>query len=232
MPSVRESISIAQVQPGLLYFNPGCAMCVYKPDLSEKILGMLQAALGDVKLHSLCCHHDPQLPEGSVIINNCAGCDRRFRSLYEGVETTSLWEVLDGLDDLKLPDYDGMEVSVHDSCGYRHKPQVHAAIRSLLGKMGCVVFDVEFSGMRSACCGDNLYGHVPNEEVLARMNERAAQFPCEYIVNTCIGCTHAFGYAGKRPLYMPDLICGRITEPFTDSLDEYHNIVSCYTDEH
>ena len=45
----------------------------------------------------LCCHHDPCLPAGSVIINNCAGCDRRFRKLYEGISTITYREMLDSL---------------------------------------------------------------------------------------------------------------------------------------
>ena len=110
-------------------------MSFYKPDLPDPMLRLLQDHFGDVKPHRLCCHHDPGLPAGSVIINNCAGCDRRFRSLYEGIRTISVWEILDSIADLELPDWQGLTVSVHDSCSYRQKPQVHAAVRSLLRKM-------------------------------------------------------------------------------------------------
>ncbi len=232
MISVRKSVDINSLDPEKSYFNPGCAMCVYKPDNPGLIREMLKEHFGDVSFHNICCHHDPNLPEGSVIINNCAGCDRRFRSLYPGVDTISLWEVLDSFEDLKIPDHNGLTVSVHDSCSYRHKPQVHAAVRSLLQKMNIEIIETEFSGTRSVCCGDNYYGHVPNEQVEARMKERADQFPCEYVVVTCIGCVHAMTIGGKKPLYMPDLILGHITEPATDTLDEYHAKVNAYTEAH
>ena len=57
----------------------------------------------------------------SVIINNCAGCDRRFRSLYEGIQTISIWEVLDNIPALPLPTYDGLQLSVHDLLFFSQK---------------------------------------------------------------------------------------------------------------
>lgn len=215
---VREALA-----EGRLYLNPGCALSLYKPGVPQQMHDLLRDHLGDIKLHTICCRHDPGLLEGSVIVNNCAGCDRRFRSLYPGVSTISFWEVADALPDLPLPDHTGLHVSVHDSCGYRHKPQVHAAVRSLLVKMGVEVEDAELSGTRSVCCGDNLYGAVPNERVEARMRQRARQLPCDDVVVYCIGCVRAMESAGKRVHYLPDLLLGRPTEPMPDSLDEYHH---------
>ena len=102
------SISLSQIDRENCWFNPGCALSVYKPHAEEEILKLLNRYFGPVKPHNICCHHDPQLPRGATIINNCAGCDRRFRSLYEGIQTISLWEVLDQLPDLPLPWYDGL----------------------------------------------------------------------------------------------------------------------------
>lgn len=163
---------------------------------------------------------------------NYAGCDRRFRSLYPGINTISIWEVLDGIEGLALPDHSGLTVSVHDSCGYRHKPQVHAAIRSLLRKMHIEIVEAEFSGTKSVCCGDNFYGYVPNEQVEARIRERAEQFPCENVVVTCIGCVRAMTSGGKTPLYLPDLLLGRASEAMPDTLDEYHGRLSAYIETH
>ena len=80
-----------------------------------------------------CCHHNPKLKSGSVIINNCAGCDRRFSSIYEGISTITFWEIINSMD-IKLPNWNGLEVSVHDSCSFRKKPQVHEAVRNILKK--------------------------------------------------------------------------------------------------
>ena len=44
---------------------------------------------------------------------------------------------------------DGLTVSVHDSCSFRQKPQVHAAVRNILRKMNIKVVDSELSGTNS-----------------------------------------------------------------------------------
>lgn len=229
---IIPSINIGDIEPGKCWFNPGCAMSVYKPHLVQPLLELLRRRLGDVKLHDVCCHHDPGLPEGAVIINNCAGCDRRFRSQYPGIRTISCWEVLEGLEDAAFPRWEGLMVSVHDSCSFRQKPQVHAAVRSILKKMGIGIVESEHSGMKSVCCGDTFYSHIPNEQVTALHKKRAAQMPCEDVVVYCIGCVRAMTAGGKRPLYLPDLVLGRRTEPMTDSLDAYHGAVEDYIARH
>lgn len=84
MDGIRiPSIQISNIDMDKCYFNPGCTLSIYKPESGQKILDMLGKHFGPVRLHSICCHHDPKLPHGATIINNCAGCDRRFRSLYE-----------------------------------------------------------------------------------------------------------------------------------------------------
>lgn len=222
-PYIRESISLNQIDMRKCCFNPGCALSLYKPDVPEKMLKLLQDHLGSVKFHDVCCRHDPGLEAGSTIINNCAGCDRRFRSLYKGINTISYWEVIDSIPDLTLPDHSGLRVSIHDSCGYRHKPRVHRAIRSLLAKMNIEIVEAPFSGTESVCCGDNFYGAVPNEQVEERIRMRAEQFPCDNVVVYCIGCVRAMTSGGKTPLYLPDLLLDRTGEPMPDTLDEYHS---------
>lgn len=229
---IRESISINQIDKDKCYFNPGCALSLYKPDIPEKMLKLLQEHFGNVKFHNTCCRHNPGLEDGSTIINNCAGCDRRFRSLYKGIHTISYWEIIDHIPDLNLPHYSGLKVSVHDSCGYRHKPQVHQAIKSLLSKMNIEIEETPFSGTESVCCGDNFYGAVPNEQVEERIRMRAEQFPCDYVVVYCIGCVRAMFSGGKTPLYLPDLLFGRISEVMPDTLDEYHSKLEEYIQRH
>lgn len=232
MNSVRESISIENIDKSKLYYNPGCALNLYKEDEAKQMLHILEENFEGIKRHDICCRHNPNLPSGSVIIANCAGCDRRFRSLYEGVETISLWEALDSIENLNLPKYDGLKVSVHDSCGYRHKPQVHNAVRSLLKKMNIEIEEAKFYGENSVCCGDNLYGLVDEEVVSDRIIERANQFPCDDVVVYCIGCVRALQFGGKQARYLIDLILGLPTEKMTDSLEIYHKNLDKYIKAH
>ncbi len=228
----RDSLKVADLDPAKCYFNPGCALRLYKPELPPLMLEVLEQHMGPIHEHDICCRHDPHLPEGSVIISNCAGCDRRFRSLYKGIETISYWEVVDSFQDVQWPDYHGIRMSVHDSCGYRHKPQVHAAIRSLLKKMNIEVVEAEHHGTTSECCGDNFYGYVPNEVVEKRIKTRADEFPCQDVVVYCIGCERAMIDGGKTPRYLPDLLFGRESRTTADTLDEYHTALNAFIARH
>lgn len=230
-PYMRNSISLQDIDIEKCYFNPGCAMNLYKPEISQKMLELLHKNFGNVKPHNICCRHEPDIKEGTII-NNCAGCDRRFRSLYKNVNTVSYWEIIDSIPDLNLPNYEGLKASVHDSCGYRHKPQVHKAIRNILQKMNIKIIESEFSGTKSVCCGDNFYGCVSNEMVEKRIKFRADQLPCQNVIVYCIGCVRAMTSAGKTPYYLPDLLFNHITEPITDTLDEYHSKLVKYIDVH
>lgn len=225
---IIPSIRIADIDMEKCWFNPGCAMSIYEPYLIGPMLSLLQEHFGGIKYHDVCCHHDPDLPAGATIINNCAGCDRRFRSEYEGLQTITFWEMLDRVDGLKLPDYHGLTVSVHDSCSFRQKPQVHAAVRSILRKMKIEIVESAYSGMKSICCGDTFYAHIPNERIIELQKKRAEQMPCANVAVYCIGCVHSMTTGGKRPLYLPDLLFGYETELMTNTLDEYHGDLNEY----
>jgi hypothetical protein len=226
------SIHISDIDMRKCYFNPGCALSIYKPESEQKILNMLGKYFGLVQLHKICCHHNPQLPHGATIINNCAGCDRRFRSLYEGIQTISLWEVLDSIENLPLPDHTGLTVSVHDSCSYRAKPQVHAAVRSILLKMNIEIIESEYSGTRSICCGDNFYPQLSIEKVTDLQRKRAAQMPCQDVVVYCVSCIKSMAIGCKTPHHMVDLVLNEKTEPQEASIDVYHNTLNQYIDVH
>ena len=230
--TVIPSIDIKAIDMERCYFNPGCAMSIYRPGMPERMLDLLREHFGDVQFHDICCHHDPKLPKGATIINNCAGCDRRFRSNYEGIQTISYWEVLDGIEGLPLPDHRGLTVSVHDSCSFRQKPQVHAAVRSILKKMNITIVESEFSGTSSICCGDTFYGHIPDESVAELQRRRAEQMPCDQVVVYCIGCVRSMTVGGKTARYLPDLIFNRETEPMRNTLREYHGDLEGYIATH
>lgn len=214
------------------YFNPGCALSIYKPEMENRILAFLKENVGDVDMHKICCRHDPQLEAGSLIINVCAGCDRRFRSLYEGVSTISLWEMLDGLDTFSYPKYKGLQMSVHDACPVREKPQVHKAVRNLLGKMNIEVVETELHGTRSICCGDDFYGKLPIDVVRQQMKKRAESMPCDEVCVYCVSCIKSLYIGGKKPRHLIDLLTGETTEVQIYDTDKWHDQLQRYIDIH
>ena len=213
------------------YFNPGCALSIYKPAVENKILDFLNENYGEVQLHKICCRQNPQL-ESSLIINVCAGCDRRFRSLYEGISTISLWEILDGLNTYPFPDYHGLTRSVHDACPVREKPQVHQAVRNLLRKMKIDIVETEFHGTSSVCCGDSFFPLLPVEQVRLQMKKRADSMPCDEVCVYCVSCIKSIYNGGKTPRYLVDLLFGETTEPQIYDTVKWHEQLQTYIDQH
>ena len=216
----------------MMYFNPGCALRLYKSHLADRTLALLNERLGPVLPHEICCRHDPLLPAGSVIVNVCPGCDRRFRSLYGGVSTVSLWEVLDGLAGLALPDYRGLRLSPHDACPVRERPDVHRAVRSLLQKMNIEIVEPARRGARSACCGDDFHGKLPPGEVRLLMKRRAEEMPCRDVCVYCVSCVKAMAIGGRTPHHLLDLIFGEPTDPGEPGTGRWHEQLEEYISAH
>lgn len=211
-----------------LYFNPGCALSIYKPERVLQILDYLKKIFPFIKLHQSCCHHKPGLPTGSVIINVCAGCDRRFSSLHKGISTVSLWEIIDEFNDFPFQNYNGMRVSIHDPCPVRNKMVVHKAVRNLLKKMNIEIIETSQHGTSSVCCGDSLYLSCDSKEIHAAMKKRADSMPCEDVVVYCVSCIKAMSVGGKIPHHLVDLLFHEATQPQECSVNEWHDVLDAY----
>ena len=183
-------------------FAPGCALMIYKPELARKMLEFLNdpthrcrsdstsfrrtssmhSTPDRIDTHLTCCRHEPGVKTPVEIINVCAGCDRRYRTLYEGVSTVSLWEVLAESDTFPFPDYGGQKMTVLDACPTRDQPRVHDAIRALLSRMRIEVIEPEKTRTDGTCCGDSYFGMLPDDQVKELMAERASEMPLEDVV--------------------------------------------------
>lgn len=214
------------------YFNPGCALSIYKPEMENKILDFLNQNYTSVTLHKICCRHQPLVEKGAVIINVCAGCDKRFSTLYEGVSTISLWEVIDTLDSFPFPDYQGLKMSVHDACPVREKPLVHQAVRHLLKKMNIEVVETKFNGTSSICCGDDFYPKHSLEKVHKAMKRRADSMPCENVCVYCVSCIKSMYIGEKTPRHLVDLLMHQATDPQTYDTVKWHEQLQEYIDLH
>ncbi len=214
-----------------LFFNPGCALSLYKPEAERRIFGYQQANAPHLMLHKACCRHHPGLDRGTII-NVCAGCDRRFRSMYDGIDTISLWEVLDRLDNFPFPDYGGATMSVHDPCPVRGRPDVHTAVRNILRKMNIRIVEVAASGSKSICCGDTFYGLIPEDKIHGLMRKRAQSMPCEDVVVYCVSCVKAMHIGGKRARHLIDLLLGEDTEPQEYRTRVWHEQLEAYIGDH
>jgi Fe-S oxidoreductase len=213
-------------------FNPGCALSIYKPNMEHKILDFLNQHYQETTMHNICCRHDPQLPEGSLIINVCAGCDKRFSTLYKGVTTISIYEILDKLDTFPYPNHNGLTMSLHDPCPIRQKPQVHQSVRNLLKKMNIEIIETKYNSSRSICCGDNFYPTLPIDKIHAFMKKRADSMPHQQVCVYCVSCIKSLHIGGKTPRYLIDLLFNQPTAPQTTDTVDWHNQLQQYIDNH
>jgi hypothetical protein len=213
-------------------FAPGCALMIYKPDLARRMLAFLEADLGGIAEHLVCCRYEPGLSPGSRVINVCAGCDRRYRELYEGISTISLWEVLAASTTFPFPDYGGTEMSILDACPTRSETRVHDAIRTLLTRMNVTVVEPRLTRTHGTCCGDRTYGELPVEKVKQQMRRRASEMPRPEVVVYCVSCVKAMFIGGRRPRYMVDLLFDEETSAGTYEPDAWHQELQAFIDAH
>jgi len=213
-------------------FAPGCALLLHKPDLAQRLLALLGRLHGTCPEHLTCCHHAPQLPAGTRIVNVCPGCDRRYRELYEGITTVSLWEILADSPDFPFPDYGGRSMAILDACPTRTEPRVHASVRMLLERMNIRVLEPEHTRTKSVCCGDSLYGTLPVAAVKARMRARAEEMPCREVVVYCVSCVKAMHLGGRTPRHLVDLLFGEDTPIGTCEPDAWHGEIQAFIDAH
>ena len=213
-------------------FAPGCALSIYKPQLARKALSFLNNDLGKIDEHLTCCRHEPNLERETQIINVCAGCDKRYRQLYEGITTISLWEVLAESDTFPFPDYKGKEMTILDACPTRDQERIHNAIRELIKRMNIKLVEPEQTRKKSKCCGDSFYGVLPVNEVKAKMKERADEMPVEDIVVYCVSCCKSMYIGGKKPRYLVDLLFGEETVRGIFQPDEWHEELDKFIKDH
>lgn len=209
-----------------LFFAPGCALMIYKPDLAWKIHQYLNEIFGETEMLLTCCQHNPNFNENSRVINVCPGCDKRFGRDYKGVTTTSLWEIVNEKGFFEFPDYKGRSMSIIDACPTRDEDRVQNAIRSLLIKMNIRLVEPTNTRKESTCCGDVYYGSMPTAKVKELMTEKALEMPEYDIVVHCVSCIIAVLNGGKNPKYLADLIFNEETHPKSIDLDKWHKELS------
>lgn len=213
-------------------YSPGCALMIYKPELAQKVLEALSKEFNISEEYAPCCKQVPKLTGENLIVNTCPGCDRRFRELYEGITTISLWEMLAKSKSFQFPNYRGAEMTIHDACPVRTEPRVHDAIRQLLEKMNIKVVETKNNRERSICCGDDFYPKIPLSKIKKQMKKRATEMPREDVVVYCVSCVKSMHIGGKKPRYMVDLLFGEPTEIGTFETEEWHKQIDEYSNAH
>lgn len=215
-----------------LMFTPGCALLMYKPHLADKAEAYLTGRGYQVRRSEICCYHNQHCPPGTQTVTICSGCARRFRREHQGIEPLPLWQIMAEDAGLRLPDYNGMKLSVHDACPSKEDEAVTAAIRKLLSRMNIEVVEAELNRDQAMCCGDSFYPGLREKEILEKMRLRAAQMPCEEVAVHCVSCIKAMTNGGKKARYLLDLIFEEKTVPGELSPARWHKDLQIFIAAH
>lgn len=213
-------------------FAPGCALIVYKPDLVRRTHAFLNSLLGKMDLLLTCCHHAPQVPSDTKVINVCPGCDKRFRENLSESSTISLWEVMAEAESFEFPDYKASKMTIIDACPTRNQDRIHLAVRILAEKMNISIVEPEKTKQKGTCCGDTFYGKLPTAKVKLQMREKASQMPLDDVIVYCVSCSKSMFVGEKSPRYLVDLLFAEDTIPGTFEPDQWHQEVDEFIDRH
>jgi Fe-S oxidoreductase len=211
-----------------VYFNPSCSLELYRPEYDKMLFGYLKSHFPNLKHHDICCRKDPKLQEGSVIINVCTGCDKRWSELYSGITTVSLYRLIDIFDDFPFPDHSGLIVTIHDSCPVRGDDSFYDTVRSLLKKMHVTVVEAEFSREKSLCCGYSVFSSGNKELIQQMMRKSADSLPLDNVLVYCVTCMKVMAVSGKKPYYLLDLLLDRNSDQRPYDLNHWNSELDAY----
>lgn len=207
-----------------IYF-PSCNFTKASPRAAEKI----RAYLGERMAVAACCRVDKlEYPRDSTAVYFCQACRETLEDRApEQFPLQNLFVYLTEDPEFSWPDYSGLIVTVQDCWRDRQHPEIFAAVRKALKKMGVSVVEMAENREKSVYCG-NLHfepkdpgnaallaeqGDKPlfqlPEELQARLlREQVEKFPCELAVTCCNRCTAGIRLAGGHAVHLLELAVG------------------------
>jgi Fe-S oxidoreductase len=147
-----------------------------------------------------------QAAGGPVLILACASCLAFFRAELPDLPVTSLWETLASL---PLPEGRLPSASIpalHDPCAARREPEVRAAVRSLLERIGQTVEEPALNGETTRCCGYGGLLDAANPPLGAAVARSRAQDTGNTLLSYCSMCRDRLRSADKPSLHLLQLL--------------------------
>ena len=204
-------------------YAPGCALMIHKPRLAEKLKTVIEEIYGPMDTLLSCCFNTPELEEGTCIITPCSTCNNRYRTLYKDCTSSYFLATLAESETFPFPDYQGISMSIQDTCSGRTDDLYLNAIRKLLKRMNINIVEAEKSGKRGKCCGQTLYGKATQEKVETFMKNRAQEMPEENVVVYCASCIQGISLGNKKARFIIDLLFNETTEPDHSGIISWNN---------
>ena len=147
------------------YYIASCVFTAKFPELSFRIQDYIQKRFGFTVVR--CCvpkyklkDFEDKMPEGQIrsdwanlpdsgtfsdgdeVYSLCHNCNNLINEMHPGTKVHSLWELIDGDDSFRLPDFRGRKAYVQDCWRSRDRKEEQDAVRSLLNKMNIDVLEL------------------------------------------------------------------------------------------
>ena len=165
------------------YYIASCVFTTRYPALSKAVADYV-AARGDLSIVRCCVpnyktefftekltepyrawwsalRQSAEFAPGDTVYSLCHNCTAILEEWKPGVNTRSLWELIDGDPEFALPDFGGRELFVQDCWRMRDHRAEQDAVRSLLSKMHVTVRELDDAFERTEFCGNSLYREAP-----------------------------------------------------------------------
>jgi NADPH-dependent glutamate synthase beta subunit-like oxidoreductase len=207
-------------------FFPGCSLAAHFTDVVKAAYAHLRSRLPDTGIMLNCCGAPSyfmgetevmrriianvagelaQLGAEEVIVA-CPHCHQTFQEFLPEIKTRSIYEVLN---EVGLPEgaagAGAAIFNIHDACGARQAPQIHAAVRRLITDLGHGIEEMPHNRERSICCGSG--GMVPAvaPELAKQTTDFRLSEATRDLVTYCASCRARLAKTGYPTLHVLDL---------------------------
>ncbi len=219
-------------------FFPGCSLPAYSPGLVLKTFQYLQQKIPGIGIVLNCCgkpsrdlgdkdrfrkifegtlHEFSQLGIEEVVVA-CINChkiyaensDIKLRSVYEIMAEMGIPESISG---------SGREITIHDSCPARYRPEIRNAVRQIASRMNFKIGEMKFKNEVNQCCGAGGCSPMGNTALSDRHTKARVGQTSGQIVSYCAHCRERFSTFGPS-LHILDLI---FRTSYNTHIEEYHD---------
>nr|WP_028578987.1 pyridine nucleotide-disulfide oxidoreductase/dicluster-binding protein [Desulfogranum japonicum] len=244
--SLSDTCSLLKHQPGTdssqyLYF-PGCQLSGSSPETVIRSYQFLCDHLdGNVGIMLSCCgipaHWAGQPTQFEqvltaftdavnsmgmpTVITACSSCLSIFKEFTDDISVTSLWEVLDSLENLpastaELPS----TMAVFDPCTAREQKLVRQSVRNLCSKIGIEIDEFPFNAELADCCGYGGLMQFANQNLGERTAKAKGERSPHPGLAYCAMCRDNLVSTGKPIAHLLDFL---FPDPDVNSLLERPN---------
>jgi Fe-S oxidoreductase len=136
--------------------------------------------------------------------------DVKLRTIYEIMAEMGLPESISGKE---------QEITIHDSCPARYRPEIRNAVRHLASQMNFKISEMKFKNEVTQCCGAGGCSPLGNTALSDRHTKARIAQAKSQVVTYCGHCRERFSSYGSS-LHILDLIFGAA---YNQHIDEYHD---------